>query len=383
MDRCCAKVTNPARQLVTHPLRRAEDYDLRSRRLRPQDLDDPVHLIHWVDYFHVLSNGFVGHKAVIHTTNEDMYSLVDNKLASDVLHLPWPRRRIEQGLPLARNLGNNLLDLGLKAHVQHPVRLIQHQVGNLVKSDLSRLQEVVQATRGGDDNLHAHTNVSQLRPLWSSTIDTRVANSRRSTKLVSLFLDLHRQLPSGGQDQDGWAGSGILARRIDVEEARQEVATSLATARLGNCHHVAAHHRNRPRLSLDRGWFREASAVYLIHDIWGKPHRFKRLERVRDGIPHHCHIMLCAVLSNTHLSWTLCSSHNRCITTICVGNSVSTHSEAALVTPSVEAQGTRFGRARCHWKKPFGTFILCVVGLWIPIIQQTSWRIKKCLPGRW
>ena len=42
----------------------------------------------------------------------------------------------EQGLALARDGAHNLLDLGLKAHVQHTISLIQNQVGHLTQANL-------------------------------------------------------------------------------------------------------------------------------------------------------------------------------------------------------------------------------------------------------
>lgn len=48
----------------------------------------------------------------------------------------------------------NFADLWLKAHVQHAVSLVQHQVGATLQVGLSCLQEVNQTTRSGNADLN-------------------------------------------------------------------------------------------------------------------------------------------------------------------------------------------------------------------------------------
>lgn len=52
------------------------------------------------------------------------------------------------------DLFNYLANLWLKAHVQHAVSLIQHQVGAAPQVCFPRLQEVNEATRCGDTDLN-------------------------------------------------------------------------------------------------------------------------------------------------------------------------------------------------------------------------------------
>jgi hypothetical protein len=68
--------------------------------------------------------------------------------------------------------GHDALDLWLEAHVQHAISLIQHQVRHLLQADLAHLQEVVQTAWGGDDDLAAPVEVTQLRALGRTTINT-------------------------------------------------------------------------------------------------------------------------------------------------------------------------------------------------------------------
>lgn len=52
------------------------------------------------------------------------------------------------------NLFHYLADLRFKSHVQHAVSFIQHQIGATAQVSLTTLQEVNEATWGGDANLN-------------------------------------------------------------------------------------------------------------------------------------------------------------------------------------------------------------------------------------
>lgn len=61
------------------------------------------------------------------------------------------RRRSRRGR--YPDLVHDLADLRLEAHVQHAVRLVQHQVGAAPQVGLPRLQKVNQSTGCGDADL--------------------------------------------------------------------------------------------------------------------------------------------------------------------------------------------------------------------------------------
>ena len=58
---------------------------------------------------------------------------------------------------------HDLLDLGLKPHIQHPVCLIKHNIGDTIQGGVVLLQVVDETPRGGNDNLNT---VSQLPSLF-------------------------------------------------------------------------------------------------------------------------------------------------------------------------------------------------------------------------
>lgn len=78
----------------------------------------------------------------------------------------------EQSLTGAWDAAQDLLDLWLETHVQHSVCLIQDQVRDLAQLDLTRLQEVIQASWGGNHDLHTVGQVPQLSSLGSTTVHT-------------------------------------------------------------------------------------------------------------------------------------------------------------------------------------------------------------------
>ena len=105
-------------------------------------------------------------------TSFDLGLLFDRKKKRDKVqqkkntsHLPRPRRREEQRLPLRRDRPHDPLDLRLEAHVEHAVRLVQDEVRDLVQPDHAALEEVVEAPRGRDDELDAEAEVAELRAL--------------------------------------------------------------------------------------------------------------------------------------------------------------------------------------------------------------------------
>ena len=111
---------------------------------------------------------------VFHTSDEDVHRLVGDKLGGDRLHLPRPGGAEEESLALLGDGADDLLDLRLKAHVQHPIGLIQNKVGDLLETDLTSLEKVVEPPRGGNDNLDPIAQVAELRALWSAPVQAPV-----------------------------------------------------------------------------------------------------------------------------------------------------------------------------------------------------------------
>ena len=55
----------------------------------------------------------------------------------------------EERLAILRHLGHDAVDGRLEAHVEHPVRLVEHEHLHVLERDVAALEEVLQATGGG------------------------------------------------------------------------------------------------------------------------------------------------------------------------------------------------------------------------------------------
>ena len=62
--------------------------------------------------------------------------------------------RKQQGLAIRRDLLQQRLYLVHKAHVEHAVRLVEHQMAEALKAQGPLAQMVEQAARGGDEQIH-------------------------------------------------------------------------------------------------------------------------------------------------------------------------------------------------------------------------------------
>ena len=117
------------------------------------------------------------------------------EVLGQLLHLPRPGGRPHEDLSVRTNLLEDLPDLGLEAHVQHPVGLVEDEVGGPPEVHLASLQEVNKTSRGRDANLCAILNVSQLGSLGGSSEHAGILDAGRLSKLLGDFLDLLSQLP--------------------------------------------------------------------------------------------------------------------------------------------------------------------------------------------
>ena len=96
------------------------------------------------------------------------------EVSGQLLDLPRPGRGPHEHLSVRTNLLEDLPDLGLEAHVKHPVRLVKAKVLAVLKADLASLQEVDQTTRSGDQQM-----TSTLKfPHLVANIGATVHNSR-------------------------------------------------------------------------------------------------------------------------------------------------------------------------------------------------------------
>ena len=82
---------------------------------------------------------------------------------------------------VSRHPLEDLSDLGFEPHVQHPVCLVKDDVEDLGEVDLVGVEEIVEPSRGGDEDGGSGLDVPQLLTLGSSTVGAgRTAETDRA-----------------------------------------------------------------------------------------------------------------------------------------------------------------------------------------------------------
>ena len=102
---------------------------------------------------------------------------VAQEVPGQLLNLPGPGGGPHEHLSVGPNLLENLPDLGLEAHIQHPVGLVEDQVGGPFQVHLPGLQEVDQTAGGRNADLGPVLDVPQLGSLRRSSEDTDVLDA--------------------------------------------------------------------------------------------------------------------------------------------------------------------------------------------------------------
>src|SRR5215471_17327429 len=98
----------------------------------------------------------------------------------------------EKGLPACGQPGEDPPQLWSKAHVQHPVGLIEDEDLDLVEPRGAGLEMIDEATRGGDDQRPTLTKLLALAFGRNATDDHRRPRSGRAAQEIDRASDLDR-----------------------------------------------------------------------------------------------------------------------------------------------------------------------------------------------
>ena len=151
------------------------------------------------------------------------------------------RGREEQGLPLAGQCGDDAPDAGPEAHVEHAVRLVQHEDLHVGKAQVAVLHEVEQAPGRGHEQVAAGLEPADL------AVELRAAHhdDGRLARLLADdgddILNLLCELARGGNHQRerpkrvsvGVWREACVALAAALARAAALFAVGLAAARLG------------------------------------------------------------------------------------------------------------------------------------------------------
>ena len=176
--------------------------------------------------------------------------------ARDLLDLGLPGRREEHGLAVRGARGDDRPDLGLEAHVEHAVRLVEHEDLELAQVHLARLDEVVEPPGRRDDDAARveRAECLDLLVLGRAAVAAADAAAVGRRELGALVVDLRRELARRREHDDLGPGRrrGRDGVRAEEVERGQEEAEGLAAARLRDGDEVPPAEREGPGDGLRR-----------------------------------------------------------------------------------------------------------------------------------
>ena len=155
---------------------------------------------------------------------------------------------------MRRQKRHDLADVVDEAHVEHPVRLVQHEDLELAEVDRPLRLQVQETARRRDEDVHAALQRLLLRGVAHAAEDHRLAQRQVLSVVREGLLHLERQLARGHEDQRARAaGLGLAEVRVQAVQHRQREGGGLARAGLRDPQEVAPLEDRADGLLLDRG----------------------------------------------------------------------------------------------------------------------------------
>jgi hypothetical protein len=140
--------------------------------------------------------------------------------------------------------------VGREPHVEHPVRLVEHQYLEVGRVHVTPPHVIEQAAGGRDDDVDAPPEGLRLRVHGDATVDGGRLDLAVASVGARAEQDLLGQLTRGNQDQRPERAGAAFPQAL---EDRQDEGGGLAGAGLGGADHVAAVEAEGDCLQLDRG----------------------------------------------------------------------------------------------------------------------------------
>src|SRR4051794_2930526 len=155
--------------------------------------------------------------------------------ARDLAGRAVERRGEEQRLAVVAALGDDPVDGGPEAHVEHPVGLVEHEQLHVLERHVAALEEVLEAAGGRDEDVRAGRLALLLGDADAAVGDRHLerAGVRQRAQLLD---DLDRELARRGEHEGRRTGRGVGLEQVHHRDAEgQRLAGS--GRRLGE--HVA------------------------------------------------------------------------------------------------------------------------------------------------
>ena len=118
-------------------------------------------------------------------------------------------------MALRRAEGDDAFDVGQKAHVEHTINLIQHEMGEVGQMEIPLLHEVEKSSRRGDEDIDSTFDLFPLMAIAHAAVDQSNAQATVFGEFLQRTGDLIGEFASRFEDQ-----GAKTARFVQVLEDR-------------------------------------------------------------------------------------------------------------------------------------------------------------------
>ena len=172
------------------------------------------------------------------------------------------RRRKKGGLVFSRNLPENQLHILAEAHIQHFIRLVQHDRVHVVQLDRMTTHMVHHPSGGSHNDLHAAQPCDLPADLLSTVNGKHLDAVHILRHFAKLLRRLDRQLPCRTKNDR----LKLAQLRIGLLQNRYSERRRLSRAGLRLPDNILSRQQKRDRLLLNRGERLKAHLLYRTHD---------------------------------------------------------------------------------------------------------------------
>ena len=155
-------------------------------------------------------------------------------------------------------------DVGQKAHVEHAVRLVQHQHFQAGQAAVGLPEVVEETARCGHEDVDPAAERLLLRGIADPAEDGGSREPSVARQLLPVLVDLRRQLARGGEDEDPRHAAGAPEKAL---ENRQQERRGLSAPGHGARQDVPARENRRDGVPLDRGGRLEAEGGDAAQEV--------------------------------------------------------------------------------------------------------------------
>ena len=125
------------------------------------------------------------------------------------LDLRRDRGREKRGVPVARTFLDDPPHVGQETHVEHPVRLVEHEELDLIEFGVALPQMIEQSAGRGHDDIDALTQRVVLPAIAHAAVHDRHAQGGEAGQVANRRFDLSSQFPSRFEDQHARSPAGV------------------------------------------------------------------------------------------------------------------------------------------------------------------------------